>query len=294
MDTKAAQVIEHYVLAFEGKPTGFAKSVSGGNIKGEVATHQLGPDNVQKKHLATIKHEGITLEVGMGIGRVMFDWINSAFTQGHSTRTGEIVAADFDYNVMRITEFHNAHITEIGFPALDGSSKDPCYMTVKIEPERLRHRKPQGRQLKPRTDSTQWLASNFRFELGDLPCKRVSKIDAFTIKQGVVDDQVGGDRQKIEVPNLKLTFSAADAEPWEAWFKSFVVDGQSSDADELSGSITFLSPDHQSALGTIEIINAGIISLQPAKTEANKEDLSRIVVEMYVEEMKIDFKEVDA
>jgi hypothetical protein len=189
----------------------------------------------------------------------------------------------------RVTDFANAHISEVTVPTFDGRSKDPCYFTVKIDPGRLRHSKPQGRQLTPPSEKRQWLASNFRFELGDLPCERVSKIDSFTIKQGVVRD-----RAKVEVPNIKITFSAADAERWEDWFKEFVIDGKSSDADEPSGSITLLGPDQKSELGRIELSHVGILSLQPAKTQANKEDLARLEAKLYVEEIKFEFSEVDA
>ena len=33
---------------------------------------------------------------------------------------------------------HVASLTQTTIPALDGSSKDPAYFTVKIDPERLR------------------------------------------------------------------------------------------------------------------------------------------------------------
>ena len=283
------QTIEHYGVAIKGQNAGFAKSFSGGNTKGVVATHDAGSSVFAKKHIATLSHEAITVEVGMGMGKGMRDWINRSFNQGHATRSGEIISADIDMVARRVTAFTNAHISEVTVPALDGSSKDPCYFTVKIDPERLRHSKPQGRRLAPRAETSEWLVSHFRFELGDLPCERASKIDAFTIKQQVVRDQ-----SKIEVPNIKITFSAADAEPWEDWFKDFVIDGKSSDADELSGSIAFLGPDQKSVLGQIELSHVGIISLQPAKTQANKQDLSRLEAELYVEEIRFDMLVTDA
>lgn len=291
-----------FALFTDGQALGYAKSVSGGAIKGVVATHNLGPENVIKKHLATIKYEDITVEVGMGMASAWYRWIEQSFGNGHIMKSGEVVAADFDYNAMRVTEFHDALISEVTIPALDASSKEPVYMTVTIKPERLHLERRNGGRLPPARDTKtkKWLSSNFRFELGDLPCGRVSKIDSFTIKQGIVMDQTGRFREpakhpaKLEVPNLKVTFSAADSEAWENWFRSFVIDGKCTDGDELSGSITFLGPDNQEVLGSVDLRHVGIISLQPANYEANKEEVARLEVELYVEEMKFKMEGVDA
>jgi hypothetical protein len=145
-----------------------------------------------------------------------------------------------------------------------------------------------------------WLSSNFRFELGDLPCDRVARIDSFTLRQVVVED-AGGDRfgptrraAGIEFPNLKITFSAADAGPWRDWFQSFVIEGKCSDTDELSGQIRFLVPDLKEELGRIELSHVGIFGLRPATNEANAEGVAAMEAELYVEEMKLSFDVGDA
>lgn len=300
--TKRTYAAGRFALFTDGEALGFVKSVSGGNIVGQVATHNMGPDNIVKKHLATIQHQDISVEVGMGMSKNFYEWIRQSFDKAHITKSGEVVAADFDYNAMRATEFYDAHISEVVMPAFDASSKEAAYMTVKINPERLRHVKRSGEKLSAKmgTKTKKWLPSNFSLSLGDLPCDRVSKIDSFTLKQAIIEDQVGKFREptkhpaKLEVPNLKITFSAADAEGWETWFRSFVIDGKCSDADELNGEITIFGPDLNEVLGRIELYHCGIISLQPTKYEANKEAPARLEAEIYVEEMKLFFDVVDA
>ena len=56
---------DQFALFADGEALGFVKSVSGGNIKGEVATHNMGPDNFAKKELGAINYEDITVETGM-------------------------------------------------------------------------------------------------------------------------------------------------------------------------------------------------------------------------------------
>jgi hypothetical protein len=286
------------MLDQSGANAGYVKSVTGGNIKGEVAVHQLGPDNVQKKHLATITHEPFTVEVGMGMSEEFYRWIQASFDKGHVTKSGEMVAANFDYEAQSARTFTEAFISEVTIPALDGSSKEPAYMTVKFDPEKIRYEKRSGEKLKGNLASAQkkWLCSNWRFELGSLPTSRVAKIDSFTWKQAVIKDEVGQFREptkhpaKVEVPNLKITVSMADVEQWRQWHQTFVIEGNCAESDELEGSITFLGPDLKEELAEIQLFNVGIISLQQAKQEANKEEVARFEVELYCEKMLFQYK----
>ncbi len=286
-----------FALDIDGSIAGYVKSLTGGNIKGELAVHQLGPDNVQKKHLATIVHEPFTIEVGMGMSHLFYEWIKASFDKGHVTKSGELVAADFDYQAKSARVFTGAHISEVTIPALDGSSKEPAYMTVKFDPERIRYERRGGEVLKGTIGTAQkkWLCSAWRFELGGLPCAKVAKIDSFTWKQSVIKDEVGAFREatkhpaKVEVPNLKVTISMADIVEWQRWHENFVINGNCAESDELTGAITFLSPDRQKPLAEIQLDNVGIISLQQAKQEANKEEVARFEVELYVERMRFDY-----
>lgn len=280
-----------------GTNAGYVKSVTGGNIKGEVAVHQLGPDNVQKKHLATIVHEPITVEVGMGMSKSFYEWIQSSFDKGHVTKSGELVAANFDYEAQSARAFTDAYISEVTIPALDGSSKEPAYMTVKFDPEKIRYEKRGGEKLTGTLASNQkkWLCSNWRVDISGLNCTRVAKVDSFTWKQSVIKDEVGMFREatkhpaKVEVPNLKLTISMADISDWQDWHRSFVIDGLCTEGDEKEGSITFLGPDLKEELAEIQLFNVGLISLQQAKQEANKEEVARFEVELYVEKMMFNY-----
>ena len=280
---------------------GFVKKFSGGTIKAEVASHDLGPDNIQKKHIVVIIYEPITVEVGMGMSASFYEWIRVAFDRGYVTKIGEIHACKFHYKSISVREFLAAHISEVTIPALDGSSKVPAYMTVKIDPERIRYRKGDGSRIQGKIvpPAKKWLCSNFRFTLGNLPCSRVTKIDSFTWKLGVIMDEVGQFRvptkhpAKVEVPNLKLTISMADFEPWWDWYRSFVIEGQHAEGDELTGAITFLAPDLKNELAEIELLNVGIISLQEFWQESTKKEVARFTVELYVEKMTFNYKAPD-
>ena len=248
------------------------------------------------KRLAAITHEPFTIEVGLSPeGEPLFDWVRATLDQGRVRKDGAFLRADFDFNVQTRVEFFDAVLTEVGLPAMDGSSKDPCKVTLKGQPVLYRYRPVDGSKLTAGGDvpAKRWLASNFRVELGDLPCETVSKVDALTWKLGTATDEVGVGREPtilpttVEVPNIKLTISTADLEPWMEWHKSFVIDGKCADANELTGSLTYLAPDLTNELGRVAFSNVGIISLRHEQAEMNKDTISRFTVELYCEKMAI-------
>lgn len=171
-----------------------------------------------------------------------------------------------------------------------------------MNPERLCHEKRTGERIsaKTGTKTKKWLTSGFRVEISGLPCENVFNIESFTLKQTLTEDHSGKTRErtqhptKIEVPNIKLTFSATDGSPWENWFNSFVIEGKCADGDELKGEIMILGPNHKSVLGKIELLHVGIMSLQPTKYNAKKGRITRMEAKLYVEEMKFVFNEADA
>ena len=290
-------------LVLEGSEfLGFVKKVSGGVIRAELAQQQLGPDNVSKKHINAISYEDFTVRAGMGMPKGFYEWIRAAFDGAHISKNGEVHACDFEGNSMCVRSFRDAHISEVTIPAMDGSSRQPAYMTIKLDPKEIEYRPGTGSQVPGENPHPRrkWRRSNFRFELGDLPCKRVAKIDSFTWKMAVVKDEVGDFRiptlhpVKIEVPNLRLTISMADVEPWEDWHRSFVVEGNCGEDAELNGSITFLSPKRRKELARIHLRNVGILSLDTWDQPANREEPARFTVELYVEDMKFEYLAADA
>jgi hypothetical protein len=290
-------------LAVEGAEfLGFVKKVSGGLIKAELAQHQPGPANVTKKYINAISYEDFTVEVGMGMRKGFYEWIRAAFDRARISKNGEVHACDFDGNSMSVRGFRDAHISEVTIPALDGSSKEPAYMTIKLTPEEIEYLPGTGSQISRKTPrpGKKWRSSNFRFELGDLPCKRVAKVDSFTWKMSVIKDEVGAFRiptkhpARVEIPNLKLTVSMADVKPWEDWHRSFVIEGSCGEGAELTGCITILAPNLRRELARIHLRNVGILSLDSWDQGANREEPARFTVELYVEEMKFEYLASDA
>ncbi len=162
-----------------------------------------------------------TMEIGMGMGKGLVDWTNAFFKSQPQPKTAVIHACNANYESMATRELINTHITEVSFPKLDASSKDPAYMTIKLRPEKIQYKKGDGNVVSGRVGEKHkdWLAANFRVEVGGLPCKRVTKVESFSLKQRVLRTKSSTRRAsasvptKVEIPNLKLTISKLDIKP---------------------------------------------------------------------------------
>lgn len=285
-----------FAFGIDGKFAGFIKKCSGGVTKGEVVTHKLGTTNFERKHLATISHEALTIEISMGMGKELWDWVKASWDQGFVQKNCELQACNFNHEVQAIRVFQDAYIKKVTVPAMDGSNKDAGYFTIELDPRIIRYEKGSGAKItgEEKVGSKKWLCSNFRLEIDGLPTDRVAKIDSFSWEQKVVKDEVGLFREPMKepaaltVPNLKLTISMADYWQWYEWFKSFVIDGKCTDDDEKKGALTFLGPDLAEELGAITFDHLGIISLEQEAVEANSENVARFTVELYCESMFFD------
>jgi hypothetical protein len=289
-------------LDVAGYNVAFLKKFSGMAMEADVVTNDLGTDNIQKKHVSNIKWTAGKATVGIGMGKGMYDWINQSFDKSYEPKNGALVSADFNYKAQSTLNFEDALITEVVVPALDGSSKDSAYFDVSFEPERVRWSKGGGEDIRAKLGAKQkaWLCSNFRVEIGDLPCNRISKVDSFTWKCAIAADQIGTVREytkhpaKVTVPDLKFTISTADHHPWAEAAKKWFVDGHHLEGDEMDGRIVFLGPDMKEELGEINLMNVGFKKFSNEDREANSEKISRFNVEMYVEKMAFAIKMYDA
>jgi phage tail-like protein len=301
---KRAYVSGKYALELDNASAGWLFSAEGGNAYSDVVVEKLGPDHIQKKYIAGVKYEDITLTCGTGMSKGFYNWIKSSFDNKFERHSGAIVAATFDHKEMSRLNFQNALIEEIAFPALDASSKDAARLTLKISPEvtRLTTTFGGGPSIAGRfpihSGQKQWLPSNFRLRIDglEIPCSRVNKIDALVIKQKNMENAVGELRDYerepmyLEISNLVITFPESHADEFYKWHEDFVIKGNNNDDKERDGTLEFLNPSLKDVLFTLTFKHLGIFRLTAEKAESGVESLRRVKAEMYCEEMTFDYK----
>ena len=291
-----------FALDINGDNAGYLKKFSGLAMEADIVSNDLGPDNVQKKHVSNIKWTPGKATVGIGMGKELYEWIKAAFDKGYVTKSGALTAADFNYKAMSVQTFQNGLITSLTVPKLDGSSKDAAYFDVEFEAEQVRWTKGGGEDIRGKVGPKQkaWLCSNFRVEMGGLPCSRIASVDSFTWKCAVASDQIGIFREptkhpaKVTVPDVKLSISMADYQAWADSAKKWFIDGQHLEENEMQGRIVFLNPNMKDEIGEIELQNCGFKKFSKDDMEANSEKIARFNVELYVEKMVFKLNYFDA
>jgi len=293
-----------FALDIGGITVGYLKKFEGLDINAEVAVHDLGPDNVQKKHIAgPNKWTPGKASVGVGMGKGMYDWIRASFEKNYHPNHGALISADFDYKAQSRIDFEHALITAVTIPKLGGEEKGALYMDVEFETEHAEFSRGGGEDIRGKIGPAQkqWQASNFRVEIGGMPCQNVHSVDTFSWKCAVVADHIGASNRptkcpaKVTVPNLKLEISMLDYQPWADFARKWFIDGErGEDTDEMDGRIVFLGPDRRTELGEIILDQVGLARFSQGTKEANSEKIARFQVELYVEKMTFHMSLYDA
>lgn len=285
-----------FALELDGQVSALVKKLDGGGFTTDVAVTKLATSKVAQKSIGGITFDPFTAEVGLSMGQPLLDWINASFRGEHLRKAGAVIAADADNAARSRRDFTEALITEVGFPASDASAKETGNITIKWQAEKVDMSGGGGEKLQGNLSAKQklFLPSNFRFEMGGLPCQSVSKIDAFTFKQAAVQDPIGDARiyqytaGATEFPNIKVTFGMRDYDKWQAWFTDFVIKGNCAQENEVTGSLTWLSQNREKELARVTFKQCGIFKLSENANEAGKDGIKQGTAEIYCEEMEFE------
>jgi hypothetical protein len=278
----------------------FLKSFSGFDYESEVAKHDLAADNFQVKQASTYKYSPAKAKIGMNQAGEMAEWIRASFKKKYMTKSGEFVAANFDYEETHRITFQDALMQEIALPKLEGNSKEPGYMDITFLAEDVQHLKGKGDKIQGEfnTNAKECQPHMFRVEVAGLEdaCKRVASVDPITFKQATVRDEIGIHRihalvpAKVELGNIKMTLSAADAPAWAEWADAWFRQGKCLTSDHKDGAIYFMDPTGKD-IGHVELKQLGLAKFSAGEHTANSEAVKRVTVELYVQEIEMMFNQ---
>jgi len=291
----------HFALELDQqkKQVGLFKSIEGGGFKQDLIKYNAGPYHQTFFRQGRLKYEDIKVQVGMSMSEPFYQWVSCFFTGQNMRKTGAIVAADFYYNERARREFAEAMITEVQFPKLDGNDKGPCYMAVTITPETVTYKAGSGQKILegPGFDSQKlWAACNFDFKIDsfETACKRVTKVDAFTVKQKALEYNVGGRRDtirvgsRVEYPNLSFYLPESDAQQFIKHHETYTQKGNVQADSRHHGEIN--TYDNQGGkLFTIQFAGVEIFNVTHDKSDSTSEEIKQVKVEICVESMSFTY-----
>lgn len=206
-------------------------------------------------------------------------------------KSGSVVAVDASGRAISERRFVDAQVRETVLPALDVTSTDTAYLTLKLAPASVQASRSAGtaparsgrREAPP-------LASTFRLEIDGVDATSVRRIESFTVAQqaagsaGLAKERItlravsgsGG----VVFPNLEVTLPEAAAQTWTAWAQEFLVRGRNDDSAEKTGRLILLSADARTGVLRIEFQGVGIAALRPVEG-------GMVRALLYVEDMKL-------
>jgi len=262
-------------------------NADGGSVYADVISVFEAALHFARKHPGLPKYEAFEIPIGVAASTGLFDWVAGSWGPSPEARDGAVLGVDFNFNIKSEVEFSGALVVETEIPALDAASKEAGHLTVRFQPEFIDVKTPSPGKLSLMLAKQKlWRTGNFRLEINGLDCKKVSRIEAFTITRKVTAIASGSGGvdlvpEKVEFPNLKITLSKVSAETWYDWHESFVVNGNNDDSFERNGTISFLSNDYKSVLSHIDLHHLGIIRLASNPSDA----IAKLTAELYCEEM---------
>jgi hypothetical protein len=248
---------EYYVLRlFDGEIT-FLENAEGGCIYAEVVSEHSRPQGCVKKHIGKPQYGAFTLQVGSTLSRVLFDWIAASWQSPDTRRDGAVLVCDTAFTIRSERRFSHARIERVEFSALDSSSEEPGYLTVRIAPENSTIKTGAGKLALDSLGQHQlWRTSNFRLEIDGLETDGVTRIEPFAVRQ-----IPGSKVSRIDFPDLEVSLSQPRAQSWIDWHQQFVIEGYNGERYEKEGAIRFLAPDSETELARIDLHNLGIFRL---------------------------------
>jgi hypothetical protein len=140
-----------------------------------------------------------------------------------------------------------------------------------------------------------WIPANFQLSLENLSSeitRHVTKVDAMTIKQSIINNAIGWELYtrrepgRVDLPTLSLHVPETRAEPWVKWWKKFVADGEHIAKNETSGSLVYLDNDCTTHLMPLTFKGVGITGVTFEKHDASSDNLRTLKVDLYMEQLE--------
>lgn len=312
--SKSIYTRAHFQLELDGERVGLIKSIEGGAIKAEAMSYQDGADRVPRRLRGRTKYEDLRINGGIAMGLPFLNWMGEFMAGKVVRRNGAIDIADFDGFIRARREFYGAMITEVGFPKFDAEDKTSnVYLNVSLAPEAVtfqefKDKKP--RRIKGHDDTVGHRAAKansfvFSFDGHEDWCRRVTKVDAFSIKQKVteyVDNNPKGMHQlgngdsmgapavarklpgKIELPSsISVYMPEIDSFALAKRVQEGLARGDGSDV--IAGARLVARDPEQSELFEISFLRLHVLGITVDGSGADADSIKQVKVEFVPEQI---------
>lgn len=300
----------NFLLKIDGTMSGaYIKKVSGGRRSREKVKHAMGPTQEVAMGLGgKLKYEPISFDCSIAMGEQLLRWLNAAFKNSPEPRSGTILEADHNMVIKREIEFFDAFVSEVTFPAMDASSKEHAYLTVKIQPTRVEYRNVASggnpEVFQGESKAKNFSCAHFQFDVDGMSADQaqyVTKLDSFTWKANLKEDPLCNQDVPlwahcgVDPFEFKVTYNPGLQEFFDDWDERFLRQGQAREGQHVGATLQFHDLTGK-IISELEFYRVGLASGSQADAEAGSSDLTRSDVDLYAStlELQLDSSEFDA
>jgi hypothetical protein len=285
-----------FLLNIEGQPGGYVPAIAGGAMSSTVVVDRSGnTGSFPKKHAGAVQYDDISFAVSLP-EKPLAEWMKTTLASAAPVRkSGSFSSLDFNFKEVSKTTWTSGFISDITFPELDATSKDPARINVTITPSSTSVNVAGSGKVESAASglkSKQALSSNYRLTIPGVDTSKVSHIDPLSVRFKAVSPGLGERREyektvgDVDVSNLAFVLAEHSADSVYKWHQDFVVKGNNSDAQEKTATLELLGPDMKSVLWKITMKGVGILKVSADPTSS--ESLRKVRAEAYVESIVID------
>jgi hypothetical protein len=183
----------------------------------------------------------LTAQFGTGMSKSFYDWVSLCCQGMPVPKPGSLGTLNFQGKEIARVAWNSGQIGELGFPALDAASRNPCTIGITVD---IRNAGVAASSSVPsmRVQQKRLLSCNFRLEIDGVEGSRVKTIGAFGLRHG-----------RPSGP-LVLTVSELHAGTFRAWQGA---------PGAKNASLDYLAPN-MTPLLTLKFNNLTIAGIDPA------------------------------
>jgi hypothetical protein len=278
-----------FALELDGQVAGTVISAAGGYGTADVVTETIGDGPVADKHLGSLRYADVEIACASDTAPYLTGWLTETLNGKYARRNGALLKLDQYSKTVQRLEFTNALLAEVAFPGLDAASTAPARLAARLAPEYTRRAGGDGRTVSGGR-AQQWTTANFRLAIDGLDCNRVTRIERLAVRTTLTDEEDAEGRAVVkkptgvEIPNLVVTLPESAAQSFFAWHEDFVINGNSSEPNERSGTLELLSST-MTVLFRVAFRGLGIYEVAPVPAAADT--VPKVTASMYCQELEI-------
>ena len=233
------------------------------------------------RHGGAVSYEPIV--VSMALTPSLVPWINSAWQAAPTRMTGTLIAqAAPATSVAGHLAFTEALITSTWIPDLPTVGK-PGGVTITLAPEYVRA----ASAVASSPAAPLLPISAFRFTISGLSNSAVKGIKSFEVQTPTASGDFREAQRTQSTPvfsDVFVTLDERSAADWIAWYKDFVISGNSTASNERTFTLDLMNASSQTPIASVKAYGVGIVSLR-ANPAANAR--GTLIAELYAKRMEL-------